>query len=225
MSTILFIETSGPYCSLALRNEGALFVESELLERAHNEKVLLMLDSLYAKADISRSTPCLVGFSAGPGSFTGVRIGAAIAQALAFGSGGRVVPLDSSLVLARTARDRFGGKDWLVFIKSRGDSFYCARYLFVDTTARIVVEPHLVSEEPDWVEQIDDSLRIVGAKPNWLDLSSKSVFHSEIYPEAEAALDMIKQRDDEGQSKPPEYALPVYLEGDSPWVKLADRHS
>ena len=69
MNDTLFIETSGPYCSLALRSGGEDFVESRLLNRSHNENVLLMIDSLYARADLDRLATNVIGFSF-PGAWT-----------------------------------------------------------------------------------------------------------------------------------------------------------
>ena len=45
-----------------------------------------------------------VAFSAGPGSFTGVRIGAAIAQGVALGGGIPVIPVPTSEVAAEQVR-------------------------------------------------------------------------------------------------------------------------
>ena len=54
MNTTLFIETSGPYCSLALRAEGEDFVENRKLDRTHNQHVLDMLDTTIQSAKQSK---------------------------------------------------------------------------------------------------------------------------------------------------------------------------
>ncbi|MEC8144879.1 MAG: tRNA (adenosine(37)-N6)-threonylcarbamoyltransferase complex dimerization subunit type 1 TsaB, partial [Pseudomonadota bacterium] len=80
MTVTLCIETSTAHCSLALAVDGRVFSEHERLLRRHNEQVLPMLDRLYKQAGATPRDTQLIGFGAGPGSFTGVRIAASIAQ-------------------------------------------------------------------------------------------------------------------------------------------------
>jgi len=223
MNATLFIETSGPYCSLALRVEGEDFVESRLLNRTHNEHVLTMLDSLYERSGSDRLGTTLVGFSAGPGSFTGVRIGAAIAQAVGFASDAMIVPVQSSLVLAMAASRRFQKTEWLTSIKSRKDLFYWTHYSVTADSGYAIRDTQLYDCSPDWLGQMVRGTGIVGDRPDWLDGKWDDVFHIDVYPEANTVLDLVERIHQEGKSRPPEEALPIYLEGDSPWVKELDR--
>ena len=223
LSTTLFIETSGPYCSLALRSEGKDFVESRLLNKTHNEHVLTMLNRLYEENGIERLSTNLVGFSAGPGSFTGVRIGAAIAQALAFASGGKVLSIQSPMVLAMTAFERLSVSNWWVSIKSRKNLFYLAQYEISSSDVQVLRAPELFDLEPEWLMEIKNQVNGVGQQPEWLVNIEGDRFYSGLRPEADSVLDLMERLDLEGMSRAPEFALPVYLEGDSPWVKTVDR--
>ena len=223
LSTTLFIETSGPYCSLALRSEGKDFVESRLLNKTHNEHVLTMLNRLYEENGIERLSTNLVGFSAGPGSFTGVRIGAAIAQALAFASGGKVLTIQSPMVLAMTAFERLKASNWWVSVKSRKNLFYLAQYEISSSDVQVLRVPELFDLEPAWLMEIKNQVNGVGEQPEWLVNIEGDRFYSGLRPEAHSVLDLMERLDLEGMSKAPEFALPVYLEGDSPWVKAVER--
>ena len=75
----------------------------------------------------------------------------------------------------------------------------------------------------DWLKEIKHSGNGVGEQPEWLVEIESGCFHNGLYPEAGSVLDLIEQLHLNGMSRDPEFALPVYLEGDSPWVKVIDR--
>ena len=223
MNTTLFIETSGPYCSLALRAEGEDFVENRKLDRTHNQYVLGMLDGLYEQAGLDRLSTNLIGFSAGPGSFTGVRIGAAIAQAVGFASDAMVVPVASSLVLAMTASRRFQKTEWITSTKSRKNLYYWTHYSVTADSGHEIQETLLCDRSPVWLKEVRDSVGIVGDKPEWLEKKWVDGLYLDVYSEASSVLDLVEKVHREGNSKMPGEALPIYVEGDSPWVKESDR--
>src|SRR5690606_9095854 len=103
MTVLLAIDTSGALCSLAIHAAGRWFEHTHKVERLHNRVVLQDLERLTVQAGVRRNAFRAVAFGAGPGSFTGVRIAAAVAQAVAFASDGEVVPVRSSLALATAA--------------------------------------------------------------------------------------------------------------------------
>ena len=74
------IETSTPWCSVALWSDGELAALERFAGQRHSELVLPMLESLFKDGKIEIDA---VAFGAGPGSFTGLRIACALAQGLA----------------------------------------------------------------------------------------------------------------------------------------------
>ena len=106
MHRILAVETTTDVCSVALgiaAGEASVewVVESRIAAREHNRLVLSLIDGILDAAGVSRPQLDSVGFSAGPGSFTGVRIGASVAQGIALGLGLPVFAVPSSEALAR----------------------------------------------------------------------------------------------------------------------------
>lgn len=73
---------------------------SELAGQAHSQRVLPMARELLAQAGLQMADIGLIAFDAGPGSFTGLRIGCGLAQGLALGIGCPVVPVSSLRALA-----------------------------------------------------------------------------------------------------------------------------
>ena len=92
MTTILALETSRSLCSVAVRQGAELIEDTRKVERLHNEVVLTMVDAVCKSAGLARRGIDVVAFGAGPGSFTGVRIAAAVAQGIAFGAGRHFCP-------------------------------------------------------------------------------------------------------------------------------------
>ena len=104
---ILAIETSTEVCSIGLSVCGKATVVENRAKQNHSEHVLPMIDNLLGTNELSVGDIDLIGFGAGPGSFTGVRLACSVAQGLAFGIDIPVVPVPSLEALAnRTNREK-----------------------------------------------------------------------------------------------------------------------
>lgn len=102
-ATLLAIDTSSQYCSVALSHKGHISGEHTMTEQSHSEHVLPMVRRVLANAGVSLADLDVFVVGIGPGGFTGVRLGVAIVQGLAYATGKQVVPLSSLLALAQAA--------------------------------------------------------------------------------------------------------------------------
>ena len=85
---ILSVDSSAIVASAALCEDGKLLAEYTLNNKnTHSETLLPMIESLLSFFSLTAKDIDLFAVSSGPGSFTGVRIGAATVKGLAFASG------------------------------------------------------------------------------------------------------------------------------------------
>jgi tRNA threonylcarbamoyladenosine biosynthesis protein TsaB len=103
---VLALDTATEVCTVALLSGQQSIVESLDLGRGHAQEILGMIDRVLAQGGTTLASLSGIVAGIGPGSFTGVRIGVAVAQGLAFGAGLPVVPVTSLEALALEA---FGG--------------------------------------------------------------------------------------------------------------------
>ncbi len=84
---LLSLETSSPVCSVALHRmaDGSLVGQSELrLDKSHSTHLTVLIEQLLANTGHRLADLAAVAVSDGPGSYTGLRIGAAAAKGLCF---------------------------------------------------------------------------------------------------------------------------------------------
>lgn len=121
---ILALETSTPWCSVALYRDGEILADGEEAGQRHSELLLPMVRALLTRAGESMQSLDGIAFGCGPGSFTGVRIACGVAQGLALGAGLDVAPVCTLLALAQACnRDRV-----LACLDARLGELYLAAY-------------------------------------------------------------------------------------------------
>jgi tRNA threonylcarbamoyladenosine biosynthesis protein TsaB len=123
--TILAVGTSGPWCSVALQHAGAIHLRDEKVGNGHSQRLLPMAADLLAQSGLACRDVELVAFDAGPGGFTGLRIGCGVAQGIALGAGCPVVPVGSLAALAWP----HGGVPVFAAIDARMGQCYFARVI------------------------------------------------------------------------------------------------
>lgn len=100
---ILAFDTSTEYLSLALRKGSETFQYDCNAGQTHSQIILPQIQALLDSAELQLSDLQGVAFGAGPGSFTGVRIAAGVAQGLGFGANLPVVSVCTLLALAEAS--------------------------------------------------------------------------------------------------------------------------
>lgn len=140
---ILALETSTPWCSVALFRDGDVRAEAVEAGQRHSELLLPMVETLLHEAGESMRTLDGIAFGAGPGSFTGLRIACGVAQGLALGAGLKLAPVCTLTALAQAC----GKTRVLACLDARMGELYLAAYERTAAGWRTAVEPTLCKAE------------------------------------------------------------------------------
>ena len=129
---ILALETSGTHSQVALLHDGVLLQRTEQ-KPSHSRILLNLIEEVLEQAGLDLQRLDCVAVCVGPGSFTGLRIGIAVAQGLAFAAQLPIVPVSSLAVLAFDfyidhQQERDAGALVLATIDARKSEVYCGWY-------------------------------------------------------------------------------------------------
>ena len=97
---LLAIETSGSVCSAAISIDGNLAASVEILRsNVHDEMLSDVVASVCRYAELTVQDIDIVAVSSGPGSFTGLRIGASFAKGLCFSGRAQLLAVPSHVAM------------------------------------------------------------------------------------------------------------------------------
>ena len=219
---LLSVDTATECCSAALLIEGRLLTRETELARGHAERILPMIDELLGEAGIGLRQVRAIAFGRGPGSFTGVRLAASIAQGLAFGSGLGVVAIsDLSAVAQRVFDGDSGVTRALVCNDARMQEVYWGCFergsdgLAVARSPERVGPPESVELPSAWADAAGLG-RGFAAYPVLRALAGVAVREDwdRLLPRAAEVARLAVAELTAGRLLPPEAAVPVYLRDD-----------
>ncbi len=229
MTTILAIDTSTPACSVAIRSGDEVLSRYQLASREHTKLLLPMVDDLLSEAALTLSQLDAIAFTAGPGSFTGIRIGFGVVQGLAFGAELPVLPISSLETLAQTAVRKLRLDDEgaaniniLPMLDARMDEVYWGQFqLFDGVSLHRTCDDSLTA--PEGISIIDGDLPTVIVGDGWnyaerIPLQASMVDKS-LLPDAQDVLTLAVPLFMTGKALSVEQVSPVYLRDTITWKK------
>lgn len=211
---LLAIETATEQCSAALWDDGRVLMHSEYAPRRHTALLLPMIEALLDESGIARTALDAIAFGRGPGSFTGLRIAAGVAQGLALGLDRPVLPVSTLAALAQ-------GTDHphvIAALDARLGEVYCGWY---ERQPDGLVRPL----EHDFLARPEDLP--VPAGHHWLGAGSAFARYPDIlaqrlagalagtmpecFPQADAVAHLAAAAFSRGEAVDAALAVPVYL--------------
>lgn len=214
---LLAFDTSSAMCSAAVLDNDTIIDKALLTARQHAKALLPMCDQLLAEAGFSLADLDAIAFGRGPGSFTGLRIAASMAQGLAFSQDLPVVPVSSLQALAQGAHRLHGCEQALVAMDARMNEVYWCRYRWLGDRMRALDEERVIS--PVELAEVDGKTWS-GVGAGWqsykeammvkFEQNVAAVYH-DMEPSAFDVAQLAALSYQEGDVVDAEQALPVYL--------------
>ena len=98
---LLHIETATKVCSVAISDNGVVLSLKEASEDAyiHSESLTLFIEAVLVEAGITLNDLSAISVSAGPGSYTGLRIGLSTAKGLCFALNIPLISIDHIITI------------------------------------------------------------------------------------------------------------------------------
>ncbi len=136
---ILAFDSSGLVASAAILEEEQLIAEYTLnYKKTHSQTLLSMLDAIVTMTELDLNTVDAIAVAAGPGSFTGLRIGSATAKGLGLALN---KPLVSVPTLEGIAYNLYGSEAVLCpMMDARRNQVYTGLYTFEKDAFRILTQ-------------------------------------------------------------------------------------
>ncbi len=130
MAYILHIETATKVCSVALSRDGELIAlkENGGEDYSHGEELTGFIQDVMSTSGVSFKELNAISMSSGPGSYTGLRIGAATAKGLCFALNIPLIAIDSLVSLATLIEGKYTDRNISPVIDARRMEVYNCIY-------------------------------------------------------------------------------------------------
>ncbi len=112
---ILAIETSAANCSVSLSANGKTLLNLSIEEeKSHSQKILLLVNQILTQSQLSINQLDAIAVSAGPGSYTGLRIGVSVAKGLCLALKKPLIAVDTLYSMAMHVINTYPSFDYYV---------------------------------------------------------------------------------------------------------------
>ncbi|RKG39586.1 MULTISPECIES: tRNA (adenosine(37)-N6)-threonylcarbamoyltransferase complex dimerization subunit type 1 TsaB [Acinetobacter] len=216
---VLALETANEQCSVCIAEDNQeLYFQLDARAKAQTQTILPLIEQGFKELGIQATDLTAIAFSRGPGSFSGVRINAAVTQALAWANDLPVVPVSTLQAMAQAAYRIAGLTAVTAVLDARMKEVYIASFeLDDDGIMQAIDEEQLLSYSE--AEQCV-KFTVIGSgsalvKPEQVQYVAVNATAQDI-----ATIANVQALKKNWVSA--EYALPVYLR-DNAWKKIPEQ--
>ena len=216
---LLALETANEQCSVSIVDETQeLFFQLDARAKAQTQTILPMIEQAFTQLDLSASELTAIAFSRGPGSFSGVRINAAVTQALAWANDLPVVAVSTLQALAQASYRVAGLTAVTAVLDARMKEVYIASFELDSQGIMQAVDEEQLLNYDDASQVVRFELVGSGSaliQPEQIQYKDLSATAQDIATIARADVEQKKWVS-------AEQALPVYLR-DNAWKKIPEQ--
>ena len=216
---VLALESANEQCSVSIVDENKeLFFQLDTRAKAQTQTILPMIEQGFLQLDIKTEDLSCIAFSRGPGSFSGVRINAAVTQALAWSNDLPVIPVSTLQALAQAAYRVHGLTTVTAVLDARMSEVYIASFqLDTDGIMQAVDEEQLLS----YAAATECApFTLVGSGATLIDPSQ--IEYKDLSATAQDIATIARKNAQQQHWVSAELALPVYLR-DNAWKKIPEQ--
>ena len=219
---ILALETANEQCSVAIVDaKQTLFFEHHHEARMQTQQILPMIERGLAESKSTWQDISAIAFSRGPGSFSGVRINAAVTQALAWANNLPVIPVSTLQALAQHAYQESKFSEVTAVIDARMNEVYFGQFAVDDQGIMQLKGDEQLLGYDQAMMQLNPPFDtyVVGTGASLVGhICAENLYYANAIDIAEIA----KAEWLAGYSVSADQALPVYLR-DNAWKKIAEQ--
>jgi tRNA threonylcarbamoyladenosine biosynthesis protein TsaB len=244
---LLAIETTGTYCSVALVDgDNQVFLQTER-KRSHADELLSLINASLDQAALTLPECAAIAVNVGPGSFTGIRIGIAVAQGLAFGaeiSTCAVSALQAMVFQANAAtneslsqqsistQSNHAPRIWASLLHAREDEFYFGEYRLnalgcpvLTGKESVILAADLESWLKEKLRENSDPENIVLVGEGWLNIALPDALAASVRPvsiDARTIAELARFQLYDKQTLDPANLVPSYLKDEMHYRTVKD---
>jgi len=216
---LLALETANEQCSVSIVDETqTLYFQLDTRAKAQTQTILPMIEQGLEQNQIEHKDLTAIAFSRGPGSFSGVRINAAVTQALAWAHDIPVIAVSTLQALAQAAYRQAQLVEVTAVLDARMQEVYIASYQLDQNNIMQLVDEEKLLDYQQAAEY--QKYTLIGSGSSLV--QDKAVNFQNINATAEDIATIARQNAIEKQWLSAELALPVYLR-DNAWKKIPEQ--
>ena len=216
---LLALETANEHCSVCLVEDShSVFFALNEQAKAQTQTLLPMIEQGLQQQGWTTSQLNVIAFSRGPGSFSGVRINAAVTQALAWSHDVPVIPVSTLQALAQAAYRLEGLTAVTAVLDARMNEVYIASFeLDIQGIMQAVDQEQLLNYS-DAAQLV--RFQLVGSGAGLID--QEQIQYKGLSATAQDIATIARVCAQQQQWVSAEQALPVYLR-DNAWKKIPEQ--
>ncbi|WP_151824156.1 tRNA (adenosine(37)-N6)-threonylcarbamoyltransferase complex dimerization subunit type 1 TsaB [Acinetobacter bereziniae] len=216
---LLALETANEQCSVSIVDETqTLYFQLDTRAKAQTQTILPMIEQGFQQNQISNQALTAIAFSRGPGSFSGVRINAAVTQGLAWAHDIPVIPVSTLQALAQAAYQHAQLVEVTAVLDARMNEVYMASFkLDQNNIMQLVDEEKLLDYQQAAAYQ---KYTLIGSGATLVD--AEATKFQQLTANANDIATIARQHALKQQWLSAEQALPVYLR-DNAWKKIPEQ--